>query len=181
MQVHCKQHVHNQKGFPATLATSIYGSWLCARQNSACSCLVVCHTCRGTLPDTLSNLSKLQWLLLDNNQLAGLLPGYLGSMPNLKQAQLQGNNLSGPVPTEWCSSQAVFDISNNPYLCGEQALLAGIGAASMRLRPSTGLWDTPAAVKPGLGIKAISSCIGQQKVYAEIACVVCWAGHRRYA
>jgi len=124
MQVHCKQHVHKQTGLPAAFATNIHGSWLGAQQNNVCSSHVVCHKCRGTLPDTLSNLNRLQWLLLDDNQLAGLLPGYLGSLPNLKHAQLQGNNFSGPVPTEWCSSQAVFDISHNPYLCGEQALSA---------------------------------------------------------
>lgn len=74
---------------------------------------------RGSLPNELSSLEKLQWILLDNNQLTGSLPAYLGELPDLKQAQLQHNYFAGPVPVEWCSGQAIYHIAHNTLLCGE--------------------------------------------------------------
>lgn len=74
---------------------------------------------RGSLPNELSSLKKLQWLLLDNNQLTGSLPAYLGELPDLKQAQLQHNSFAGPVPVQWCSGQATYHIAHNNLLCGE--------------------------------------------------------------
>jgi hypothetical protein len=79
----------------------------------------------------------LQWLLLDNNLLTGTLPTYFGAFPSLRQVQLQNNNLSGPVPEQWCSSSnlAVYDISRNPFLCGEcgkGSVVSGCAGTSSR-------------------------------------------------
>jgi hypothetical protein len=81
-------------------------------------------TCRGTLPATLAQLSNLQWMLLDNNQLTGSLPAFLGQMPSLKRVLLQNNRFAGPVPSSWCAGNATFDVSNNQNLCGEQLAAA---------------------------------------------------------
>jgi Leucine-rich repeat (LRR) protein len=80
--------------------------------------------CRGSVPSTLSSLVKLQWLLLDNNQLTGALPAFLGDLPALKQAQLQHNSFSGPVPAQWCSGQATYHVAHNNLLCGENLKIA---------------------------------------------------------
>lgn len=72
------------------------------------------------MPETLSKLTKLQFLLLDGNQLSGSLPAFLGQLPDLKQVQLQNNNFSGSVPPSWCSGSTVYDVAGNRHLCGEQ-------------------------------------------------------------
>jgi hypothetical protein len=82
------------------------------------------------LPDSISKLKKLQWLMLEHNQLTGLLPTYLGQLPQLQRVLLQHNSLSGPVPISLCSGSSMYDLASNVGLCGECTLQA----ATCRLR-----------------------------------------------
>ena len=54
----------------------------------------------GTVPTELGNLSGLQHLWLNINQLTGTIPPELGSMPAIKSLLLNDNRLTGPIPTE---------------------------------------------------------------------------------
>ncbi|KAL6546098.1 hypothetical protein OROGR_009972 [Orobanche gracilis] len=51
----------------------------------------------GTIPD-LSALKSLEILHLENNQLEGSIPSSLGGLPNLKELFLQNNKLDGNIP-----------------------------------------------------------------------------------
>ncbi|BAP57480.1 hypothetical protein THII_3183 [Thioploca ingrica] len=52
----------------------------------------------GFIPDSLGNLSSLQILWLDNNQLSGTIPNSLGNLNNLQWLCLDRNQLSGFIP-----------------------------------------------------------------------------------
>ena len=54
----------------------------------------------GTIPSELGNLSNLQGLSLNDNQLTGGIPEELGSLANLQQLSLWGNRLTGGIPKE---------------------------------------------------------------------------------
>ncbi|MCB0081761.1 MAG: hypothetical protein KDE47_12560, partial [Caldilineaceae bacterium] len=54
----------------------------------------------GSLPATLGNLSLLQELFLQYNQLSGALPTTLGNLTQLRLLQLQENQLSESIPAE---------------------------------------------------------------------------------
>eukprot|EP01018_Ginkgo_biloba_P040774 Gb_37625 [translate_table: standard] len=53
----------------------------------------------GGLPD-LSNLTNLQILRLQNNNLSGELPNWLTHLKHLKELSLENNNFSGVIPTK---------------------------------------------------------------------------------
>ncbi|EPS59992.1 hypothetical protein M569_14812, partial [Genlisea aurea] len=52
----------------------------------------------GPIPDTIGNLKLLQALDLSNNQLTGEIPESLGNLMNLNYMRLNNNNLSGSCP-----------------------------------------------------------------------------------
>ena len=52
----------------------------------------------GEIPSELANLSNLQVLTLDGNQLSGQIPSKLGRLINLQVLALDGNQLSGEIP-----------------------------------------------------------------------------------
>jgi hypothetical protein len=76
------------------------------------------------LPDSLTKLKKLQWLMLEHNQLTGPLPTYLGQLPQLQRVLVQHNQLSGPVSISLCSGSSMYDFANNVGLCGRCLLQA---------------------------------------------------------
>ena len=53
----------------------------------------------GEVPSELGNLSNLEWLWLQRNQLSGV-PSELGSLSNLQTLWLSGNQLTGEIPGE---------------------------------------------------------------------------------
>ena len=67
----------------------------------------------GEVPSELGNLSNLEWLWLQRNQLSGV-PSELGSLSNLESLDLSGNQLSG-VPPELgsLSNLESLDLSGN--------------------------------------------------------------------
>ena len=54
----------------------------------------------GTIPSELGRLTKLQYLVLVNNQLTGGIPPELGSLTNLESLHLGSNRLTGEIPRE---------------------------------------------------------------------------------
>ncbi|KAJ1254237.1 hypothetical protein BS78_K100800 [Paspalum vaginatum] len=54
----------------------------------------------GGLPSTLSNLSSLGRLELEDNQLNGVIPDSIVQMQNLAWLDASGNEISGPIPTQ---------------------------------------------------------------------------------
>ncbi|KAJ1276029.1 hypothetical protein BS78_05G182700 [Paspalum vaginatum] len=54
----------------------------------------------GRLPQTLSNLTSLETILLSNNLLRGPIPGSITLMQNLAFFDVSSNDLSGPIPAQ---------------------------------------------------------------------------------
>ena len=54
----------------------------------------------GILPATLGDLTALEHLYLNNNQLVGSIPTEIGNLVNLKKLYLHGNLLFGSLPTQ---------------------------------------------------------------------------------
>ena len=54
----------------------------------------------GTIPAELGNLSNLEWLWLNGNQLTGGIPSELGSLANLQELDIGYNQLTGTIPSE---------------------------------------------------------------------------------
>eukprot|EP01018_Ginkgo_biloba_P020928 Gb_12304 [translate_table: standard] len=67
------------------------------------------------LPD-LSNLTNLQILRLQNNNLSGELPNWLTHLKHLKELSLENNNISGVIPTKLFRPSLNFSYSGNPHL-----------------------------------------------------------------
>lgn len=57
----------------------------------------------GTLPETLSNLSRLIYLDVNSNLLHGSLPDSFRALEALDTINVGGNSLSGSVPQSWSS------------------------------------------------------------------------------
>ena len=60
----------------------------------------------GPIPEALGDLSNLQVLYLNSNNLTGPIPEWLGGLSNLERLSLAANELTGPIP-EWLG-----DLSN---------------------------------------------------------------------
>jgi Leucine-rich repeat (LRR) protein len=52
----------------------------------------------GSIPESLGNLSYLQFLILGYNQLSGSIPDSLGNLSSLQSLYLYNNQLSGAIP-----------------------------------------------------------------------------------
>ncbi|KAE8696602.1 High-mobility group box 6 [Hibiscus syriacus] len=52
----------------------------------------------GPIPESLSNLTRLKQLVLEDNGLQGNIPSGLGHLPSLQTLSLAGNHLTGAVP-----------------------------------------------------------------------------------
>ena len=54
----------------------------------------------AAIPPELGNLSNLEGLVLDGNELSGAIPPELGNLSNLTELRLSENQLSGAIPSE---------------------------------------------------------------------------------
>lgn len=52
----------------------------------------------GTIPNSISKLKKLKWLLLSFNQLSGIVPKELGKLSQLTFLRLDNNLFKGEIP-----------------------------------------------------------------------------------
>lgn len=74
----------------------------------------------GVIPESWSKLQGLELLSLSFNNITGAIPAFLADLSRLKYVYLDNNNFFGELPYEWCEGTWwVFDVRNNPKLCGE--------------------------------------------------------------
>ena len=64
----------------------------------------------GTIPESICNLSKLQYLYLGENSLTGSIPSQIGNLKELEALGLYSNHLSGDFP------ESITSISTLKYL-----------------------------------------------------------------
>ncbi|MGY8788354.1 MAG: leucine-rich repeat domain-containing protein, partial [Fidelibacterota bacterium] len=51
-------------------------------------------------PSEIGNLTNLEWLHLQNNELTGSIPSEIGNLINLERLHLDNNQLTGSIPPE---------------------------------------------------------------------------------
>uniref|UniRef100_M8CNN2 Putative LRR receptor-like serine/threonine-protein kinase n=1 Tax=Aegilops tauschii TaxID=37682 RepID=M8CNN2_AEGTA len=102
----------------------------------------------GRLPPELGALPRLQTLDLSNNRFSGRAPGTLGRLSKLRYLRLNNNSLSGPFPASLASiPQLSFLIVGNPMICGSHVDCAAA------LAPATGPFPLASTSTPS------STCI----------------------
>lgn len=65
----------------------------------------------GTIPGSLSDLSWLTQLYIENNRVTGPVPRVLGSLSRLQALSFTGNSLSGPIPPELGELQSLIQLN----------------------------------------------------------------------
>lgn len=68
----------------------------------------------GTISPSFSNLTFLEFLILDHNNFTGPIPEGLTKLTRLRVLDLSSNNLTGPIPK--FSTSVEFDAKDNPHL-----------------------------------------------------------------
>lgn len=71
----------------------------------------------GSIPPSLGNNLKIQFLDLSNNSLSGSIPPSLGNLTNLTHLNVSYNKLSGTIPPS-IQHFGPYAFFNNPLLCG---------------------------------------------------------------
>ncbi|KAJ6429681.1 hypothetical protein OIU84_021144 [Salix udensis] len=70
----------------------------CSTDNFVTSLGAPSQRLSGTLSPSIGNLTNLQSLLLQDNDISGHIPSELGRLPKLKTIDLSSNNFSGQIP-----------------------------------------------------------------------------------
>lgn len=59
------------------------------------------NSMNGTMPSGLSNLTALEWLIVNNTQISGTIPAELGELTKMKRLQIADNpRITGSIPPE---------------------------------------------------------------------------------
>ncbi|CAI5528703.1 unnamed protein product, partial [Closterium sp. Naga37s-1] len=62
------------------------------------NCGLIGNNFTGSIPDSISTLTTLEGILINNNQLTGTIPSAIFTMTNLKYLYMANNDLSGTLP-----------------------------------------------------------------------------------
>ncbi len=73
----------------------------------------------GSIPASISNFSRLAYLVLNSNRLSGTIPSQLGNMTSLMILNLHSNQLSGTIPSQ------LGNLTNLKYLHLDSNQLTG--------------------------------------------------------
>lgn len=65
----------------------------------------------GTIPGSLSDLSWLTQLYIENNQVTGSIPPALGRLSRLQALSFAGNSLTGPIPPEFGELRSLIQLN----------------------------------------------------------------------
>ena len=73
---------------------------------------------QGTISAAIGNLTKLNIMFIDVNEIAGTIPSALANMKNLHSLNLLANQLSGTIPaglqsTPWAGTSELFYVGCN--------------------------------------------------------------------
>ncbi|KAK1268136.1 putative LRR receptor-like serine/threonine-protein kinase [Acorus gramineus] len=87
----------------------------CSTQNLVIGLGAPSQSLSGTLSGSIKNLTNLQQVLLQNNNISGEIPVELALLPKLQTLDLSNNHLSGPVPESFglLSSLRYLRLNNN--------------------------------------------------------------------
>lgn len=99
---------------------------LCSKNPNLEMLVLNLNALTGTIPESLSNCSKLIWVSLAGNQLVGEIPAEIGNLQNLAILQLGNNSLSGNIPLELgnCKNLIWLDLNSNKFTGEIQSSLA---------------------------------------------------------
>ncbi|XP_057503586.1 probable LRR receptor-like serine/threonine-protein kinase At3g47570 isoform X1 [Actinidia eriantha] len=136
----------------------------------------------GDFPSGIGNLSSLEVITLDSNELTGFLPETLGRLQHLERLYLEHNRLQGSIPNDLCLLNKLGDIylSDNklygpiPACLGEHKPLRRLYLDSNHLTatiPLT-LWSLTDLIGLNLSTNSLSGYIpleiGRLKVITQI-------------
>ncbi|CAI0552731.1 unnamed protein product [Linum tenue] len=75
----------------------------------------------GSLSPSIGNLTNLQLVLLQNNNISGHIPAELGRLTRLKTLDLSNNFFNGGVPSSLSNLKSLqYFIVGNPLICGTE-------------------------------------------------------------
>ncbi|CAK9151984.1 unnamed protein product, partial [Ilex paraguariensis] len=137
---------------------------------------------KGDIPSGIGNLSSLERLSLDSNELTGFIPRELGRLKHLTRLYLEHNRLQGFIPTNLCQVKSLGHIylSDNmlngpiPACLGELKSLASVFLDSNSLNSTVplNLWSLRDLLGLNLSSNFLSgyipSDIGKLRVIAQI-------------
>jgi hypothetical protein len=100
---------------------------------------------QGTISEAIGNLTRLNIMFLDVNQISGTIPSVLANMKNLNSINLLANQLSGTIPaglqsTPWAGTTGLFYVGCN-------ALTGTVPAMDLKNVKKCDLGDDPAFCK----------------------------------
>ena len=88
----------------------------------------------------MGNLSNLETLWLDDNQLTGPIPVELGNLSNLESLNLYNNQLTGSIPVELGNLSNLKDLRlHNNELTGELSFLMRTNLERLSYEDNAGL------------------------------------------
>ncbi|KAK7400232.1 hypothetical protein VNO78_11433 [Psophocarpus tetragonolobus] len=117
----------NPAPFPPLSATFLIFAHHLRRQHTNVS---------GHIPDFLSHIKTLEYLMISNSKVSGTLPAWVPSLPNLAGISFDGNQLTGTIPDSFGSfpnAFVVLTLSRNRLTGKIPSMLANLDLLTVNL------------------------------------------------